>query len=225
VGLLVAIEGIDGSGKGTQAALLHRRLVESGRRAALLGFPRYSETFFGARIGDFLNGRFGRLDEVDPFLAATLYAGDRYESKGTLLDALAAHEVVVLDRYIPSNIAHQAGKRRGADRLRLRNWIEHLEYELYGLPRPDLVVLFDLPARDAAGLIALKKKRDYTDSAADLQEADTDYQESVRSAYLELSTGPEWRVVEVTRDGQVRPPEVIAAEVFEAVSRQIAGPR
>lgn len=225
MGLLVAIEGIDGSGKGTQAALLHRRLVESGHRAALLGFPRYSETFFGARIGDFLNGRFGRLDEVDPFLAATLYAGDRYESKGTLQGALAAHEVVVLDRYIPSNIAHQAGKRRGADRLRLRNWIEHLEYELYGLPRPDLVVLFDLPARDAAGLIALKKKRDYTDSAADLQEADTDYQESVRAAYLELSTGPEWRVVEVVRDRQVRSPDVIAAEVFDAVSRQIAGTR
>lgn len=222
MGLLVAIEGIDGSGKGTQAARLHRGLCEAGRKAALMGFPRYSETFFGARIGDFLNGRFGQLDEVDPFLAATLYAGDRFESRDALNDALRQNDVVVLDRYVPSNIAHQAGKRRGADRLRLRNWIEHLEFELYKLPRPDLVILFDLSAAAAAELIALKKKRDYTDSAADLQEADRGYQEAVRSAYLELSKSPEWAVVDVSRGGAFRSPDDIATEVLSLVQTRIS---
>ncbi len=97
-GLLIAIEGIDGSGKGTQAARLQASLTRRGLKAALISFPRYQETFFGARIGDFLNGRFGSLEEVHPFLAATLFAGDRLESRSFLNEAIVSHDVVVLDR-------------------------------------------------------------------------------------------------------------------------------
>ena len=221
MGLLVAIEGIDGSGKGTQAARLHQALTAAGWKSALLGFPRYSETFFGARIGDFLNGRFGALSEVDPFLAATLYAGDRFESRELLVETLKQSDVVVLDRYVSSNIAHQAGKRRDADRLRLRNWIEHLEFEVYRLPRPDLVLLFDLPAVKAAELIALKAKRGYTDQAADLQEADRTYQENVRAAYLELAAGPGWETVSVLNDQGLRGMDDIGAEVFRHVESRL----
>src|SRR5262245_14747793 len=97
-GKLIAIEGIDGSGKGTQAARLVAGLQEKGLRVELISFPRYRDTFFGARIGDFLNGRFGGLAEVHPFLAATLFAGDRLESRQLLEDALGRNNVVVLDR-------------------------------------------------------------------------------------------------------------------------------
>ena len=73
--ILIAIEGIDGAGKGTQVQTLVKRLQETGLRCGTLQFPRYSETTFGAAIGDFLNGRFGTLDQVHPQLAAVLYAG------------------------------------------------------------------------------------------------------------------------------------------------------
>ena len=86
---LIAIEGIDGSGKGTQAAILVDRLRAAGRRCELLSFPRYRETKFGSKIGDFLNGRFGQLDQVSPFLVSLLFAGDRFESKRVLIRALA----------------------------------------------------------------------------------------------------------------------------------------
>ena len=86
--LTVVIEGIDGSGKGTQTERLHERLRQAGKSAALISFPRYTETLFGRVVGEFLNGRFGDLEQVDPFLAALLYAGDRYESRQFLLDAL-----------------------------------------------------------------------------------------------------------------------------------------
>lgn len=222
MGLLVAIEGIDGSGKGTQAARLHQTLSAAGWKSALMGFPRYRDTFFGNRIGDFLNGRFGQLDDVDPFLAATLYAGDRFESRELLCSTIAANDVVVLDRYVPSNIAHQAGKRQNADRLRLRNWIEHLEFEIYRLPRPELVILFDLPAESAARLIAMKKARDYTPLAADLQEADRSYQERVREAYLELAEDKGWHTVPVV-DGSssLRPLDEVAADVAMIVQTQL----
>ncbi|OAI51422.1 thymidylate kinase, partial [Planctomyces sp. SCGC AG-212-M04] len=186
-GALIAIEGIDGSGKGTQAGLLRDALAARGLKTTLISFPRYRETFFGARIGDFLNGRFGSLDEVHPFLAATLFAGDRLESRPMLIQALETHDVVVLDRYVASNIAHQAAKRTGDERRTLAQWILNLEFDVNQLPRPDLAILLDLPASTAQTLIAKKNARTYTDRAADLQEADAAYLEEVRQVYLALA--------------------------------------
>lgn len=217
-GRLVAIEGIDGSGKGTQAARLREALAARGLKAALISFPRYQETFFGARIGDFLNGRFGSLEEVHPFLAATLFAGDRLESRAMLLGALAANDVVVLDRYVASNIAHQAAKRDGAERQGLTEWILKLEFEVNQLPKPDLAIVLDLPATRAQELIAKKNVRTYTDRAADLQEADGAYLENVRQVYLELARrDANWRVIAVEEQGRLRSIEEVAGEVLGLV--------
>ena len=213
---LIAIEGIDGSGKGTQSRLLVDRLNAAGTRAALLSFPRYDETFFGARIGDFLNGRFGSLDAVDPFLAALLFAGDRLESKPVLVAALAANDVVVLDRYVASNVAHQGAKRAGAERAELVRRIEHVEFALNGLPRPDVTVWLDLPVPLAARLIAAKSARIYTAKAADLQEADAAHLAATAAVYADLAAGPGWARVACADGEDVRPVEAIAEDVFAA---------
>jgi len=214
----VAIEGIDGSGKGTQARLLHDRLIAAGRSAALVSFPRYESTRFGKAIGDFLNGRFGALDQVSPFLASLLYAGDRFESRAFLLDKLAQHDVVVLDRYVPSNIAHQGAKCSGAERREIIDWITTIEHGLFELPQADRVVLLDLPATEAQKLIAQKAGRSYTDRKADLQEADAGYLEQVRQVYRELaSSDARWRLVECFDGTRVRPVDEIADEIWEAI--------
>ena len=220
MGTLIAIEGIDGSGKGTQAKRLVDALRDRGCTASLLGFPRYSETFFGARIGEFLNGRLGALDEVDPFLVSLLFAGDRFESRDLLAAALEQSDFVVLDRYVASNIAHQAAKRQGAQRDQLAAWIEHLEFTIYGLPRPDRVILFDLPAAIAQQLIAQKSRRSYTDSVADLQEADTNYQKAVRELYLSLcARDSQWRRIAVTNEqNELRPLAEITDDVLAALN-------
>ena len=116
---LIAIEGIDGAGKGTQAGRLVNALRETGLRVDSLQFPRYSATTFGSAIGDFLNGRFGSLNDVHPQLAAVLYAGDRFESRELLLRMMEANDVVVLDRFVGSNLAHQSAKLDGAARTAL----------------------------------------------------------------------------------------------------------
>jgi dTMP kinase len=221
VALLVVIEGIDGSGKGTQSARLRDRLLVRGLKASLLSFPRYDATFFGQRIGDFLNGRFGQLNEVDPFLASLLYAGDRLESKAELTRLLESCDILVLDRYVPSNIAHQAGKRTGAQRRELADWIEKIEYELFGLPRPDLVVLLDIPAKNSQELIAKKDQRTYTTQAADMQEADTDYLSRVRSAYRELAAERGWSIVSVVNEQGIRSMEELTAELEQLVDRAL----
>ncbi|HEY3968557.1 MAG TPA: thymidylate kinase [Planctomycetaceae bacterium] len=194
--MLIDLEGIDGSGKGTQARRLCDRFTQSGVSAALVSFPRYEATLFGRAVGDFLNGRFGSLNQVHPFLVSLLFAGDRFESKQYLLEAIARHEVVVLDRYVPSNVAHQASKLDGALRTELAARILDIEFDIFGLPRPDLVLLLDLPVSMAQQLIAKKSARQYTDRKADIQEADANYLGRVREVYHELAAAePNWQVI------------------------------
>ena len=223
MGRLIAVEGIDGTGKGTQARRLAETLRSRGASTRLLSFPRYEHTAFGRRIGEFLNGQFGTLGDVDPLLVSLLYAGDRYESKTVLLEAIESCDVVVLDRYVASNIAHQAAKRTGNDRNDLRAWIEHLEYGVYALPQADLNVLLDLPAVRAQELIALKQQRTYTDKAADLQEADAEYLEEVRRVYLGLAEGNErWRRIDVLGNGEIRSVDQIGSEILSIVEQEFA---
>lgn len=215
MGRLIAIEGIDGSGKGTQAALLRDALIADGRQTALLSFPRYQHTFFGQRIGEYLNGRYGGLADVHPFLVSLLYAGDRLESRALLLQTLDTHDVVILDRYVASNIAHQCAKLPEDQQLELENWIEHIEFDLNRLPRPDITFMLDLPARSAQQLIARKAQRSYTDQAADLQEADADYLERVRGVYLRLAARePTWRKIAVEESHRIREVGEISGEIL-----------
>lgn len=218
MGLLVVIEGIDGSGKGTQAARLCESLRSSGARCELFSFPRYRETQFGAKIGDFLNGRFGNLDQVSPFLVSLLFAGDRFESKRALVQAIAANDVVLCDRYVASNIAHQAAKVEGAERQELIQWVQHVEHQLYELPLPDRTLFLDLPVSHATRLIALKAQRSYTDRAADLQEADTGYLQKVHDVYAQLAAdGAGWIRIDCLHDGQIKSVDQIAGEIWQSV--------
>ncbi|MFM9963996.1 MAG: dTMP kinase [Planctomycetaceae bacterium] len=215
---LIVIEGIDGSGKGTQARQLSDRLTAAGHRVQLLSFPRYRETLFGHAIGDFLNGRFGQLHEVHPFLASVLYAADRFESKSVLTDALQQSDFVICDRYVPSNLAHQGAKLDGLARDELLRTIERIEFDVFALPRPDLVVMLDVPVEFAQLNIAAKPARSYTDKAADLQEADADYLQKVRDVYLQLAARePNWIRIESVRAAEQRTVSDIAEDIFARV--------
>jgi len=220
--VLIAIEGIDGSGKGTQAARLHTYLQSIGRRSALLSFPRYQQTSFGEKVGDFLNGRFGSLDSVHPLLVSLLFAGDRFESRELIHQAMAENEVVICDRYVASNVAHQGAKVVAEERLELIRWIQNLEYSIYQLPKAHLTLFLDLPVEKAQELIAAKSRRNYTDRAADLQEADADYLRRVREVYIELSNGPQWTRIACMNDGQVRTVEQIASDIASVVQSVIS---
>src|ERR1700676_4165796 len=133
-GKLIAIEGIDGSGKRTQVDLLAKSLALRGYSVFSPGFPKY-DSWFGDMVGQFLNGELGPLESVDPHFTALLYAGDRFEAKMEIEEALAGGKIVLADRYIGSNMAHQTARVSSEKRPAFMNWIEHLEYQIYGLPR------------------------------------------------------------------------------------------
>lgn len=219
--LLIAIEGIDGSGKGTQAARLDAHLKSQGLKTSLLSFPRYQQTAFGRKVGDFLNGKFGSLDAVHPLLVSLLFAGDRFESREMIRQAIADHDVVICDRYVASNVAHQGAKVPPADRQELVDWILHLEYSIYELPKADLTLFLDVNVPQAQQLIAAKSRRTYTDKAADLQEADGEYLERVREVYIQLAAGPGWKRICCEKDSKIRQVDEITSDIISAVSQVV----
>src|SRR5260370_11589433 len=166
-GKLIAIEGIDGSGKRTQVELLTLPLKARGYSVYSTGFPQY-DSWFGKMVGQFLNGDLGRLESVDPHFTALLYAGDRFEAKPQLEAALNSGQIVLVDRYIGSNLAHQTARVLPPKRSEFLEWIEHLEYRIYGLPRESLILYLRVPPREAQRLVERKSARTYTSAQKDL---------------------------------------------------------
>lgn len=217
-GLLIAIEGIDGSGKQTQAKLLQHTLESSGWPVYSTGFPQY-ESWFGRMVGQFLNGDFGTLDNVDPHFSALLYAGDRFEAKLRLESALADGKIVLVDRYIGSNMAHQVARAPVEKRAEFLRWIEHLEYSIYGMPREDLILYLRVPPREAQQMVGQKTKRDYTSASHDIQETDIRHLEDAAEMYDMLSRSRPWATVQCfdAQSNGLRLPEDISGEMMLAV--------
>src|SRR5260370_42283376 len=126
-----------------------------------IGFPR-SDSSFGKLAGRYLNGDFGPLEAVDPHLSAVLYAGDRFEAKGEIELALAAGKIVLSDRYIGSNLAHQTERVPPAQRDEFLAWLKHLQHSIYSLPGAEFVAYLRIPAPEAHRLIGLKAPRPST---------------------------------------------------------------
>src|ERR1035437_36370 len=221
-GQLIALEGIDGSGKRTQLDLLAHELDARGLATLRISFPRY-ESFFGKLVARYLNGEFGSLETVDPHLSALLYAGDRLEAKGDLESALAAGTIVLADRYIGSNLAHQTERVPPEHRDEFLAWLKHLEYGLYGLPVEDMVVYLRVPAVEAQRLVGMKPARAYTSRRHDIQEADVSHLERTALLYDRLATEPNWTRIDCTNavSGALFSPEEIHRAVLHIVESRI----
>jgi dTMP kinase len=220
LGRLIAIEGIDGSGKRTQMDLLHGVIAagEGGHSVYSTGFPQY-DSWFGKMVGQFLNGEFGALEAVDPHFTALLYAGDRFEAKPKIEAALDDGKIVLIDRYIGSNLAHQTARVSPDNRADFRRWIEHLEYSIYDLPREDLILYLRVPPAEAQKLVAQKSQRTYTEAKQDLQEASLRHLQDAAAMYDQLASNPPWVTIECfdSATGTMRPVKEIAREVLASV--------
>jgi dTMP kinase len=222
MGLLLALEGIDGSGKGTQAARLAEIATRAGYRVASFTFPRYDDNPFSVAIAAYLNGELGGLDEVHPSLSALLYACDRLHARPELVAALADNDLVICDRYVASNLAHQGSRLEGAARAQLLQWVEAVEYGEFALPRPDLVVLLDAPPELARELVGRKGARGYTTLEADILESSSGHGDASRAIYRELAENGGWLVVDAAAgDGTLRSVDAIAGEVWAAVEPRL----
>lgn len=219
--MLIVLEGIDGSGKGTQAALLVESLRAKGLTVSPFSFPRYNTGPFSQAIADYLNGKYGSLSTVPPQLAALLYAGDRFAAKAELDEAVRSHDVVVCDRYAASNLAHQGSRLPDDQRPEFIRWLSDIEYTVYAIPRADLTLLLDIPVDIASALVLKKKPRGYTEAAADLHERDSEYLFRSHLVYQHLAKhhiGGTWRKISCCdNSGGLRNQSTIQTEIAETV--------
>jgi dTMP kinase len=221
-GKLIVLEGIDGSGKRTQLEMLARAFTARQIAFTQVSFPRY-DGFFGKLVAQFLNGEFGPLDAVDARFSALLYAGDRLEAKPSLDAQLAAGRIVLADRYIGSNLAHQGARVALEKRQEFLHWLKQLEYEIYALPAEDLVIYLRVPPAEAQRLVGKKGAREYTNLRRDILEADLAHLEAASEVYDGLTRQPNWVRIEcfdaATRT--LRPPDTIQKEILAAVEARV----
>jgi dTMP kinase len=225
-GHFIALEGIDGSGKRTQMDLLVRALAARGCECLPVSFPHY-RGFFGTMVTRYLRGEFGTLEQVDPHFSALLYASDRLESKPFIEAALTRGRLVIADRYIASNLAHQGARVPAPQRSEFLDWLRKLEYQVYGLPSEDLVIYLRVPPVLAQRLAGERAASDSTRIQQDLQESNLRHLEEAFRLYDSLAAQDHWAVIEgaVRNQGdfpaELRSPGDIHSEVLAAVESRI----
>lgn len=221
--MFIVLEGLDGAGKSTQIKLLRQMVEATGRECEYLHFPRFDAPVYGDMIARFLRGEFGSVEQVNPYLVALLYAGDRAEAAATINGWLAEGKCVIVDRYVYSNIGYQCAKVATAEeRKTLREWILRTEYEEFKIPRPTLSLFLDVPFGFTEAKLTSQREgadREYLSGGEDIHEKSLDLQRSVREVYLEAAAADrELQVVDcATAEGEMASPEEIFARVAEYV--------
>ena len=226
--MLLAIEGLDGAGKGTQAKMLRDRVREEGYKVELISFPRYQETKTSQLITAYLNGEFGEIREVPPHFAATLFAMERLESRQYIEEMRQECELVIVDRYVASNLAYQSARFIDPkSRSTFMEWLADLEFEKYAMPFPQLSIFLEIPVRTSQKLVAQKKKRSYTQETYDLHEQDTEYLSSVLGVYNHLFKESSYvkpsKIINCQYSfGEMRDVEDIAEELAKIIFAELA---
>lgn len=223
MGRFIAIEGGDGSGKTTQTDLLVQYLRSQGKKVFRQKFPRYGQDS-AYYVEQYLNGKYGSSNEVPADLGVLPYALDRFAASEEIREILADPEsVIVCDRYMGSNLAHQGAKiDQKSERFEFYDRTLKTEYEVLGIPRPDLNIVLLVPTDIAQDNVDKRPDRQYTSKKRDIHEADADHLEKAKRNYQELCElhPEEFKPVECTdSDGQLKPIDEISLAIADLVKK------
>ncbi|HET9722186.1 MAG TPA: hypothetical protein VFP32_04165 [Candidatus Saccharimonadales bacterium] len=204
-GTFIVLEGSDGSGKATQFNLLAERLKATGYEVEVFDFPQYAKES-SHFVKEYLNGAYGPATQISPYTASLFYALDRYEASHDIQKALEDGKIVLSNRYVGSNMAHQGGKF--SDTVEQRGffvWADNLEFQLLGIPRPTLNLFLRVPAETSYELIKQKKARSYTAKTHDEHEKDLSHlKKTVATFDLLCRLFPkDFTAIECTKDGEL----------------------
>jgi thymidylate kinase len=229
-GKLIALEGIDGSGKATQTRLLLERLMSENIPVTKIDFPQHGDAS-SALVDMYLTGKFGTADSVDPKAASIFFACDRYSASFGMRKNLEKGVWVISDRYIGSNIGHQGGKFRSKkQRKEFIRWIFNLEYGTFSLPNADFNFYLKTPAK-ASGQRTLhltdeekiaRKKAYLGETKQDIHESDLKHLENAREAYIDaVELFPkEFTVIECMNGDKMLSPEAIHDKIWEHIKNK-----
>ncbi len=213
--VMLVIEGLDGSGKATQAEKLMERLRERHCPAVKVSFPNYEDDS-SALVKMYLRGDLGQADEVNAYAASIFYTVDRYATfQKHYKKDWESGCTIIADRYTTSNMAHQTTKEPRENWDSFLSWLEDLEYEKVGLPRPTKVLYLDMEPEVSRQL--LSKRYGGDEGKKDIHESNLAYLLHCREAALYAAKKFGWSVIPCSRGMQVRSVEEIADEIWDCV--------
>lgn len=201
-GKLIVLESCDGGGSTTQIQEVKKYLKLNLLKYKFFHFPMYGHNFFSEVIAKFLRGEFGNINDVDPYFVANIYGMDRFMFLPKLEKYLKENDVVLLDRYVFSNLAYQGAKFEKEKSQKIRNWIHQFEFNFLKLPYPDLSIFFDVPIDIIKQRLKEKRKgkdREYLKGKKDIHEEDLKFQNRVRDNYLGLIGAANYKIVQCTQ--------------------------
>lgn len=216
---IIAIEGIDGGGKGVQVRALKENLQKLGYTVAGRDYPMY-DTYFGAQVGRLLSGADGvRADEIDGKSMALWFALDRWESFKDYRDGET--DFLIINRFVLSNAVYQSVRDIDLGKPDIVNWVMDLEYGHFGLPKPDLNIVFSILPKAAEENVTKKGYRGYVGEGKDVYEADHGIQQRAMEKYIEIATDMEDAdIIYCMEEGRLKSIDDIAKMVMDAIKRR-----
>ena len=218
-GKLYVIEGVDGSGKATQTELLYQALLADGKNVRKVSFPDYDSPS-SSLIKMYLNGEFGTDPQsVNAFATSVFFAVDRFASfRKDWQEFYENGGIIIADRYVTSNLVHQAGKiTDAAEKERYIQWLSDLEYNIFGLPKPDCVIFLDMPP---AYSLRLRQQRNELKQGltADIHEADQTYLQHAYENAIGIAKHQHWHTISCVANNEIRTIEDIHAEIVHTIN-------
>ncbi len=219
MGKLMAIDGVDASGKQTQTTLLLSRLEKEGREVKMVSFPAYDKPS-SILVKMYLNGEFGENpSDVNAYATSTLFAADRFATYRTDWGTDYNRGTIILaDRYVSSNLIHQASKINDTDeKEKFLMWLDDLEYGIYNLPRPDVTIFLDMPPEYGAELMSGRLNKSNGDDKKDIHESDFSYLEKSYENAMFVAKKFNWKRISCIKDGQIRSVDEIHEDIYSIV--------
>ena len=218
-GKIIVIEGTDGSGKQVQSKLLCERLNIDGKTTVLQSFPNYESPSSGP-VKMYLNGELSeKAEEIDAYQSSVLFAVDRFCTMKKWREVYENGGIIVLDRYVQSNMIHQACKISNLEeREKFLNWLDKFEFGLLKLPKPDKIFFLDVPPKVSQ---ALREARaiNKNGEAKDIHEQDAKYLENAYNAGKWVSEKYAWERIDcVDENGKLKSIENIHNLIYNSLN-------
>ncbi len=218
MGKLIAIDGVDASGKQTHSELLGEKLRNMGKAVRNISFPMYDSPS-SQLVKMYLSGEFGeKPGDVSAYAASSFFAADRFATfRNDWGRDYEGNTVIIADRYVSSNMIHQASKLEEGEKDKFLDWLDNFEHEIYSLPRPHITIFLDMPPEYGAELMKNRENKFSGGEKKDIHENNFEYLKKSYDNACFVADKYGWTKISCVKEGKIRSIEEINNELFEIV--------
>ena len=216
--MFVVIDGIDGSGKGTQVEILRKHFESLGKKVKILDYPRYGNpsAFF---VEKYLNGWYGK--HLVAKVSSIFYALDRFDSSFDIRKDLEEYDYIISNRYVSANMIHQTWKIDDDVKAKeFLDWLYDLEYNIFWIPKPDKVIFLNVTPEMSQKLVLKKEERNYLKDGKkmDIHEADLDHLAKAHAKAMKIvDMYDDWVKIDCVENGEMLSIDVVTGKILKEI--------